>query len=133
MMRSSLESKIYILPGAMAAVALAGGARVVRKRRGRYLAVFAGLLVLAYIVYRIRAAPFQGRLFLATLRSVDWRWLAVPFLLMPFAYVGRAIRWQVMLRPLGGKAGVVQLTSDTAIGYSAVILLGRVGEVVRPY
>jgi glycosyltransferase 2 family protein len=47
--------------------------------------------------------------------------------------VGRALRWQVMLRPFGRPIGVWRLTSDTAIGLTAGILLGRVGEVVRPY
>ncbi len=38
-----------------------------------------------------------------------------------------------MLRPLGHPLGVWRLTSDTAIGLTAGVLLGRVGEVVRPY
>jgi len=43
-----------------------------------------------------------------------------------------------MLRPLGHRVGVRpvglwRLTSDTAIGLTAGVLLGRVGEVVRPY
>lgn len=51
--------------------------------------------------------------------------------------VVRAARWQVMLRPfgrpLGRSLGVWRLTSDTAIGLSAGALLGRAGEVIRPY
>src|SRR5580700_6194601 len=46
---------------------------------------------------------------------------------------GRALRWQVMLRPFGRTLSIGKLTSDTAIGFTAVILLGRVGEIVRPY
>jgi uncharacterized membrane protein YbhN (UPF0104 family) len=47
--------------------------------------------------------------------------------------VARALRWQVMLRPFGRRVSVGKLTSDTAVGLTAVLLLGRVGEVVRPY
>jgi hypothetical protein len=50
-----------------------------------------------------------------------------------FSNVGRALRWQVMLRPFGHPLGVWRLTSDTAIGLTAGVVLGRVGEVVRPY
>jgi glycosyltransferase 2 family protein len=77
-------------------------------------------------------------LFLDTLRRLDWRWLAVSICLILLSNVFRALRWQVMLRALlrrrgGNPIGVGRLTSDTAIGLTAGVLLGRVGEVVRPY
>jgi hypothetical protein len=72
-------------------------------------------------------------LLLATLEHVDWRWLAASICLILLSNVGRALRWQVMLRPFGHPLGVWRLTSDTAIGLTAGVLLGRVGEVVRPY
>jgi uncharacterized protein (TIRG00374 family) len=72
-------------------------------------------------------------LFLTTIERVDWRWMAASICLILLSNVGRALRWQVMLRPLGAPIGVWRLTSDTAIGFAAGVLLGRVGEVVRPY
>jgi uncharacterized protein (TIRG00374 family) len=72
-------------------------------------------------------------LFLATLDHVDWHWLTASICLILLSNVGRALRWQVMLRPFGHRIGVWRLTSDTAIGLTAGVLLGRVGEVVRPY
>ena len=47
--------------------------------------------------------------------------------------MGRALRWEVMLRPLGRKLSLRTLIYDTAIGFTAVVLLGRPGELVRPY
>lgn len=38
-----------------------------------------------------------------------------------------------MLRPFGRPIGVWRLTSDTAVGLTAGVAFGRVGEVVRPY
>jgi uncharacterized protein (TIRG00374 family) len=38
-----------------------------------------------------------------------------------------------MLRPADRKVSLWKLNSDTAIGFAAIVLLGRVGEVVRPY
>jgi glycosyltransferase 2 family protein len=64
---------------------------------------------------------------------VDWRWLTTSICLILLGNVGRALRWQVMLRPFGHPIGLWRLTSDTAIGMTAGVLLGRVGEVVRPY
>ena len=38
--------------------------------------------------------------------------------------MGRALRWEVMLRPLGRKLSIRKLTYDTAIGFTAVVLAG---------
>jgi glycosyltransferase 2 family protein len=97
------------------------------------LAVAAIALILVLLAYRTWGAHFRWDLFWSTLDHVEWRWLAVSICLILLSNVGRALRWQVMLRPFGRTLGVWKLTSDTAIGLSAVVLLGRVGEVVRPY
>jgi uncharacterized protein (TIRG00374 family) len=89
--------------------------------------------ILAAIVYRMRGTSFQWKLFLDTFAHIHWQWLAVSTCLMLLTYVGRAIRWEVMLRPLGRKLKIWKLTYDTAIGFTAVVLLGRAGELVRPY
>ena len=48
-------------------------------------------------------------------------------------YVGRAMRWEVMLRPLTKQAHLWRLVVATCIGFTAVVLFGRAGEPVRPY
>jgi hypothetical protein len=97
------------------------------------LAVVASVLILILLAYRRRGANFRWDLFWGTLDQVEWSWLAVSICLILLSNVGRALRWQVMLRPFGRTLSVQKLTSDTAIGLTAVVLLGRVGEVVRPY
>jgi len=97
------------------------------------LAVAAVAAILISLAYRTRGASFRWDLFWSTLDHVDWRWLAVSICLILLSNVGRALRWQVMLRPLGRTLGIWKLTSDTAIGSTALVLFGRVGEVVRPY
>ena len=87
----------------------------------------------ALLLYRLHGTPFQWRLFLTTFYRVNWIWLAVSIFLMLLTYVGRALRWEVMLRPLGSHLSIRTLIYDTAIGFTAVVLLGRPGEVVRPY
>jgi uncharacterized protein (TIRG00374 family) len=47
------------------------------------------------------------------------------------AYMVRALRWGALLRPLG-PSRIAHLFAATAIGFGAVFLIGRAGEVVRP-
>lgn len=76
-------------------------------------------------------------------RNLDWREVgqrvssANPFLLLAavtiicLAYVGRAFRWGALLKPLV-PARLPDLFAATTIGFSAVFLIGRAGEFVRP-
>ena len=98
------------------------------------LLIALGAIILAgLLLYRLRSTPFQWQLFLTTFYRVNWIWLGASIFLMLLTYVGRALRWEVMLRPLGRKLSLRKLIYDTAIGFTAVVLLGRPGEVVRPY
>lgn len=49
------------------------------------------------------------------------------------SYYGRALRWAVFLKPLKKKPSVWNLLSATVIGFTAITLFGRPGELVRPY
>jgi len=129
MIRSSLESEIYILQGRYTRYQAGLGA--VKKRV--LLIVLAIALLLGFAIYRLKGASFDWSLFLSTIYTLDWLWLSLSILLVLFSYVGRALRWEVMLRPLGRKVSIRKLTYDTTIGFTAVVLLGRPGELVRPY
>lgn len=48
-------------------------------------------------------------------------------------YYWRALRWRVMLEPLKATPSVGNLLSATVIGFTAITLFGRAGELVRPY
>src|SRR5262249_37337222 len=63
----------------------------------------------------------------------DWTWLALALALIMATYVGRALRWEVLLRPLNPNARLWRIYTATAIGFTAVVLFGRAGEPVRPY
>lgn len=76
-------------------------------------------------------------------RNLDWRevrhalstadplLLTVAVLIISLAYLVRAFRWGALLKPLG-PARLSDLFTATTVGFSAVFLLGRTGEVVRP-
>lgn len=104
-----------------------------RKHLGAGVAAAATLAAVAYVLYRLRASGFAWDQFTSVLRRVDWTWLAVAQALTLGTYVGRALRWEVMLRPLRKDASLWRIFSATAIGFTAVVLFGRAGEPVRPY
>jgi len=76
-------------------------------------------------------------------RNLDWRevrhavstadplLLVIAVALISLAYLVRAFRWGALLKPIGA-ARLNDLFTATTIGFSAVFLLGRTGEVVRP-
>jgi hypothetical protein len=87
----------------------------------------------AFVVYRWRTSGFAWHEFTNALAGVDWSWLSLALALIMATYVGRAMRWEVMLRPLQKHTSLWRIFSATAIGFTAVVLFGRAGEPVRPY
>lgn len=76
---------------------------------------------------------FEWDLFAATLRGLSLPWLALSGLLALATYLGRALRWRVLIRPQKAHPNLWNLFVGTAIGFTAIVLLGRPGEMVRPY
>jgi uncharacterized membrane protein YbhN (UPF0104 family) len=76
---------------------------------------------------------FQWGAFAASFTALDGRWLAVAAAAALATYWGRALRWSVMLRPLRSRPNLWGLFTATAIGFTAIVLLGRPAELVRPY
>ena len=71
-----------------------------------------------------------GQVKLALQRS-DWRLIMVAAVIVLLGYLWRAIRWQTLLAPLT-KASLREIWIATTVGFGAVLLIGRAGEVVRP-
>ena len=104
-----------------------------KKYVGAALGIAATLAMAAFVVYRWRTSGFSWHEFTKALVNVDWSWLALALALILATYVGRAMRWEVMLRPLQKHTSLWRVFSATAIGFTAVVLFGRAGEPVRPY
>ena len=81
----------------------------------------------------LRKQGFHWSIFMASLARLDWAWLSAAIVLAVAAYYGRALRWAVLLKPLQPHPDMWKLFSATLIGFTAVTLLGRPGEFVRPY
>lgn len=93
------------------------------------------ICVLAALAYWLRekAAGFDWGLFGASFRRMHPAWLAASVGLVFLTYAGRVIRWRVMLAPLQPRSSFWGVFSATCIGFTAVVLFGRAGELVRPY
>src|SRR5688572_15649336 len=97
----------------------------------KLLVLLALCLVGAIVAYRLWGGDFNWTLFLSSLKSMDARWLIASVLTTIVTYWFRAIRWQVLLAPLKA-VRLPSLLSITVIGFAAIFLLGRAGEVARP-
>ncbi|MFN0102546.1 MAG: lysylphosphatidylglycerol synthase transmembrane domain-containing protein [Bryobacteraceae bacterium] len=95
------------------------------------LAVFA-LAILILGSWR-QFAAFDWNAFGAVYGSVHWGWMSVSAGLVLGTYLARVLRWRMMIRPLAPEASSLRIFKATAIGFTAVILLGRPGELVRPW
>ena len=104
-----------------------------KKYVGIAAAVAATLGAVAFVVHRWRTSGFSWSAFAASLSHVDWSWMALSVALILATYVGRTLRWEIMLRPLTKDASLWRIFTGTAIGFTAVVLFGRAGEPVRPY
>jgi uncharacterized protein (TIRG00374 family) len=65
------------------------------------------------------------------LGHADWRLLLIATVVICIAYLLRAYRWGALLAPLG-PAHLRDLFIATTVGFTAVFLVGRTGEVIRP-
>jgi uncharacterized protein (TIRG00374 family) len=145
MIRSSLKSKPSGMQGSI--LARLGGSRETktdpvaphpasrcakRWRWGLLLVAVAGFVV--WLVHaRWHEAEFEWEAFGASFLHLDWKWIVAAGALSILTYYGRALRWGVMLKPLTPEPNHWRLFKATAIGFTAVVLLGRPGEFVRPY
>lgn len=93
------------------------------------------VIVVGFILYRAATGSegFDWSRFGNTIRSLDLNYLALAILFIILTYFGRAIRWEIMMRPLGPTPSIWRLFVGTAIGFTAIVLLGRPGEFVRPW
>jgi hypothetical protein len=68
----------------------------------------------------------------AAMKQADWPLVALAVAVVCSTCLIRALRWKTLLRPLAPDASLHEAFAATAVGFSAIFLLGRAGEVVRP-
>jgi uncharacterized protein (TIRG00374 family) len=102
------------------------------KRLLIYGLVFALLLVLVYFQFRTWK-DFDWATFWAESKGVSLWHVLLAVGLIYATYFLRALRWKVFLRPVRKDLAVSGLVGPTVIGFTGLALLGRAGELIRPY
>ena len=94
--------------------------------------VFCILAILIYLQYR-HWRTFDWGTFWSQTHRIRWWHVFHGVVLIYLAYVVRALRWKIFLKPVQPQAKLSELVSPTLIGFTGLALLGRVGEFIRPY
>src|SRR5688572_33367510 len=107
---------------------------VVPERETRHLRKYLKFIVL--FVVAILIIWFFGRNLnwqevSSSLRQANPWYLGYAVLIICFGYLLRAIRWRVLLEPIT-ESSLKELFATTTVGFAAIFLIGRAGELVRP-
>lgn len=101
----------------------------------KVVVVLIGLLLLGFIVYRssgmIHLGDFSGTKLLQAVRNANPFLLILSIAAIYGCYALRSLRWKVFQQNLG-ESHFGTIYGLTLAGFSAVFLLGRAGEPVRP-
>lgn len=95
-----------------------------------------GLVVLVALVALLFWGRSRSHFDFGLLRSqialADWRKFGLAILCVYLAYVIRGMRWALLMRH-NKKVGLFSLVGTQVMGFTAVALIGRVADLVRPY
>ncbi|MFL6228969.1 MAG: lysylphosphatidylglycerol synthase transmembrane domain-containing protein [Pyrinomonadaceae bacterium] len=67
----------------------------------------------------------------AEMAGVNWALIAAGTCVVCATYIIRAVRWHTLLAPVA-ESSVRNLLAATSVGFGAIFLIGRSGEVLRP-
>ena len=102
------------------------------KRYFAYAVVTAILAALVYMQFRTWK-DFDWTTFWVQGKQISPRHVLQAIALIYFSYFLRAVRWKIFLRPVRKEASAIGLIAPTLIGFTGLALLGRPGELIRPY
>ncbi len=75
---------------------------------------------------------FDWATFWNSLADVKWSYVLLAVAVIYFVYVLRAVRWRIFLKPACATT-TARLLAPQFIGFAGLALLGRPGEMIRPY
>jgi uncharacterized protein (TIRG00374 family) len=93
--------------------------------------VLAALCALIYLQVRTWK-KFDWAMFWSRTEHVNWLYLFYGLAFTYLAYVLRAVRWRIFLKPVH-KTTSMRLLAPQFVGFAALAMLGRAGEMIRPY
>lgn len=103
-----------------------------KSTRNRIVLIVVLVLTAALIWYAHGHIHFDWRVFLEQLKAADWKLMLLGVACIYFGYVVRSARWVWLIR-YQKKMPLLSLLGTQVIGFTAVALIGRVADPVRPY
>lgn len=112
----------------------------------KFLAFLSGGLIILYLVYQNQEAAYAAKCavegipaeecslvqkVLSDFRTANYSWILVVLLCFVISNVSRAIRWNMLIRPLGYNPTFYNSFFAIALNYFANLGLPRAGEFVR--
>ena len=88
--------------------------------------------VAVLIVYGRHRIHFSWHIFVEQLRQAEWSRILLALGSIYLGYVLRSARWALLIRH-NKKVPLLSLLGTQVIGFTAVALIGRVADPVRPY
>ena len=102
------------------------------KKTQLILSGIVALVLIALIFWARNRIPFDFGAFRGQLLQADWSRIAWALASIYVGYIIRSVRWALLMRH-NRKVGMLSLLGSQVIGFTAVALIGRVADLVRPY
>ncbi len=94
----------------------------------KYLAFFAVGIFIFWLLYRDQSF---SEIKTVLQNKVNYFWVLVPLLIGLIAHFSRALRWRILIEPLGKRPSRRNTFMAVMIGYLMNLVLPRLGEVTR--
>ncbi len=102
------------------------------KKKQLILGLVVAAAIVALVVWGRGRIHFDFGVFRSQLAMADWRLIAIGAGCIYLGYVLRSVRWAWLLRH-NKRVPLLSLLGTQVIGFTAVALIGRVADPVRPY
>lgn len=96
------------------------------------MGILALIALIALVVWARVHVQFNFHVFTSQVALADWRMIVFAGLCIYANFVFRAFRWSQLVRHMQ-KVPPLSLVGSQVIGFTAVALIGRVADPVRPY
>ena len=101
-------------------------------RKSRIVALIVVVALAALIWLGRGRIHFNWGVFVSQLRQADWRLILIGLGCIYLGYIFRSVRWAMLIRH-SRRVPVLSLLGTQVMGFTAVALIGRVADPVRPY
>ncbi|MCR5424074.1 MAG: flippase-like domain-containing protein [Bacteroidales bacterium] len=93
--------------------------------------IFIGIGIFFIYWFLIKLSPEQKHAIWQSFLGANYWWVGVAMLCCLCSHLVRALRWQLLFKPLGQNPGIVNTFGAVVVAYMANLAFPRLGEVLR--